>query len=78
MSTVCRSCGAPVRWVVNEKTGSRMPLDPTPLKTEGTRFTMAGWNDPETGAPIVRASVAHETGLASHFSSCPERDAWRR
>lgn len=67
-----------MRWVVNEKTGKRMPLDPHPLKVEGTRFTMAGRNDPDTGAPVVRSAAKGETGLASHFFTCPDAEHHRR
>lgn len=73
----CRSCGAPVRWVVNEKTGKKMALNPAPIMREGTRFTMSGRNDEETGDPVVHAVKGIGTGLAAHFSTCPDAADWR-
>lgn len=66
-----------MRWVVNEKTGKRMPLDPEPVTT-GTRFTMSGWNDPDTGAPVVHAVEGIGKGLPSHFATCPDSAKWRK
>lgn len=77
MPKKCRSCGAPVRWAVNEKTGKKMALDPAPVMREGTRFTMSGRNDEETGSPVVHSVKGIGTGLRAHFSSCPDRDKWR-
>jgi hypothetical protein len=44
---------------------------------EGTRFTQSGWNDPQTGAPVVHAVKGIGTGLASHYSTCPDAGKWR-
>lgn len=67
-----------MRWVVNEKTGKRIPLNPAPVMREGTRFTMSGWNDPDSGAPMVHTVQGAGTGLASHYATCPDSDKWRK
>lgn len=75
--SACRSCGAPVRWVVNEKTGKRTPLDPkAPLMRRGTRFRIIGVN--ADGSDVVRSCTGTEEGFVSHFATCPDSKSWRR
>ena len=76
--SACRTCHAPVLWVVNERTGKRIPLDPEPTDLlYGTRFVLTGGQSLQ-GAPLARAAEVHEHGRRSHFASCPEADQHRR
>lgn len=80
MSAQCRSCNAPVTWIVNEKTGKRMALDPLPLLTHGTRFRAVSESRDEQGRLVIIAvsCSGDELGMRAHFASCPDRDEWRR
>lgn len=85
MSATCRTCNAPVLWVVNELTGRRMPLDPAPDSiVEGTRFVLTGemadsyLSASREHAPVARTAVAGEMGRRSHFASCPDAAEHRR
>lgn len=71
MSAACRSCGQPIVWATNFKTGKRMPLDPD-WTFEGVRFTI----DAAGGAHVV--ADPNTSGLRSHFSSCPNADEHRK
>lgn len=76
----CRSCHAPIRWVVTAATGKRMPIDPTPVPDGNV------WIDHiEAGLPVVHVGLSHDDvprsepcAYQSHFVSCPQRDEWRR
>lgn len=76
MSATCRTCHAPVLWVVNERTGKRMPLDLEPETVmSGTRFVLAG---ERRGVPVARVATGIEGGRRSHFATCPDADSHRR
>ena len=76
----CRSCHAPVRWVVVEPNMKRMPLDPAPVP-DGNM-----WVDHiEGGLPVMKVALSGEgvprsipLRYQSHFVTCPQRDEWRR
>lgn len=74
----CRSCRAPVIWVVSER-GKSMPVDVEPvpdgnlvLETTGGKLT-ARVHAPDLFAGPPRAPL-HK----SHFATCPDADGWRR
>jgi hypothetical protein len=61
----CRSCGAPIVWVVMRPSGKRMPLDAKPEK----RITL----------DVIDPAVAEMTDTyVSHFSSCPNAAQHRK
>ena len=64
---VCKSCGAPVRWVVTAN-GRNMPLDRAPVRA----FRIV------TG--VDGREVAEHAGdlFQSHFSTCPDAATHRR
>jgi len=64
----CRSCGAPVVWLVVD--GKPHPCDP-PLMTmiEETQASNGGMGKPQGRTVRVRAS---------HFSTCPDAKSWRK
>lgn len=80
MSAECRSCHAPVEWVVNEKSGKRIALDPLPKMTTGTRFVVTGKGVDEQNREVAMARTCkgQEVGLRAHFASCPDSKSWRR
>lgn len=78
-NTTCRSCHAPVRWVLTAH-GKRMPIDPEPVSDGNV------WIDHyEAGTPVVEVALSGDGVPAaaaerfqSHFVSCPQRDEWRK
>lgn len=71
MST-CKSCGAPVTWVLTTK-GKRMPLDAVPVATGNVTV--------EDGYATVHAAiglfVAPGPRYVSHFATCPQANQHR-
>jgi len=85
--TACRSCGAPVWWVLST-TGKRLPLDAEPSPA-GTVMVHGGGEEEAapvgevlTGDRLTRARAMVERGdlalYVSHFATCPHADDWRR
>ena len=72
--TICRSCGADMRWVKTRK-GKNMPIDDTPA-SDG-RFVIEGDEDPPRVAFLSEEAAAVYTGdkYTSHFQTCdnPQR-----
>lgn len=76
----CRSCHAPVRWVITAATGKRMPIDPVPAPDGNC------WVDHfEGGTPVLHVVLSHDQvptnvplTYVSHFVTCPDRDSWRK
>lgn len=67
----CRSCGAPVRWVVTVN-GRRMPIDPHP-SDDGNMVLRSGV------AYVVKPDEApDEARWISHFATCPNAKRHRR
>lgn len=78
----CRSCHAPVAWVVTER-GKKMPLDWAPVeRTESGQglFAIRLTDDGKIEAIAVTAAWLddEEPVFTSHFATCPDRDKWRR
>lgn len=74
----CRSCGAPIRWVIMEASRARMPLDPDPAP-DGT-IDLTGDNR-ATVLCAYAADMARAAGrqlYRSHFSTCVNARAHRR
>ncbi len=82
--TACRSCGAPIVWVVTEatatKAGRRMPLDADPSNTtraavfEDGNIVIVGRD--AANVPIVR--YVKSGTFRSHFASCPQASTHRK
>lgn len=73
----CRSCGAPIKWVLTT-TGKNMPLDPIP--TVDGNCWVERWDH---GVPVVQVTSGFVPGripmrYTSHFASCPNADEWRK
>ena len=75
--STCRSCDAPILWVVTEK-GKRMPLDPEPtedlqlgafikLRVEPNGDKVVHFLKPDERSPSAKQRYS------SHFQTCPDR-----
>ena len=74
--TACRSCGAPVRFVPMAGTGRLNPLDAEPTANGNVVVGVDG-----VGRYVARHAAELPPDVpryVSHFSSCPDRDAWRK
>jgi hypothetical protein len=89
MSDVCRSCGAPIRWVLTA-TGQRMPLNVDPDGQRGnvlvcdTPALARAYAVPPGHAVVLSAGAAAGRRLAgldlhlSHFATCASAAQHRR
>lgn len=74
----CRSCGAPMVWVLT-RSGGHMPLDPEP-SPRGNIVLELGPND-QTVSRVLRADEEPASGQLrwlSHFATCPNAKEHRR
>jgi len=71
--TVCRTCGAPIRWARTER-GARIPLDIDP--TDRGVFIVTGR---DRGDVTVRTAHDGDDPMRyqSHFATCPDAASWR-
>jgi len=76
----CRSCRAPIRWVIVLPKMKRMPLDPEPVE-DGNMWV----DHTEDGTPVMSVALSGDgvprnipIRYVSHFVSCPDRDSWRK
>ncbi len=72
----CRSCDAPVTWVRNIATGKRIPLDGHDAVTIRLD-TRADFEDQTVEAGLIELG-GPDPMHASHRSTCPQADGWRR
>lgn len=87
MASTCRSCKAPVVWVVTEATdtkpGRKMPLDADPSRP-GKALVVEDGNLVFTGARagdgtwIVRYVPKGPRHYRSHFATCPNAKSHRK
>lgn len=71
----CRSCGAPVRWLTNDKTGKVAPIDVA--SADDGAVILAG-----AGRYHVLTKAEREAGVSrprhsNHWQTCPDRAAWK-
>ena len=67
--TVCRSCGAPIRWV-KTRTGKSMPVD---FAGERRMVERERRHDPRLIDPVFEMRDTY----VSHFATCPDAKRWR-
>lgn len=78
----CRSCGAPIVWAINGRTGNCMPVNAKPSPDGNLRIrddrSECGQVvvDVVSGAEREALRVRGEAFL-SHFSTCPQASRWR-
>lgn len=77
----CRSCGAPIVWVMIAKSGKKMPVDRDPVADGNIRLLATSHSD---GTPLVAyvkrddlETLPHERHV-SHFATCPNAAEHRR
>ena len=63
MSSICKGCGAKVRWVKTAN-GNRMPLDLEPVATN-------------VMVEFMGSFVLAPKAFVSHFATCPQADKFR-
>jgi hypothetical protein len=74
----CRSCGAPIRWVVTTS-GKRMPLDPAPHVNGNVvplRDRLEKGRDPI--AMVLPHPPTDQPAWLSHFATCANATQHRR
>jgi hypothetical protein len=64
----CRTCGAAIEFATHAITHAVMPFN-APIVLEGSALAFD-----DRPAAVVRVDMAKTT---SHFTSCPQREAWR-
>lgn len=76
-------CGAPIEWVVVEKSGKRMPIDPFPVddgnivkvgRETQDRTPLVAYAPPKRQGSLIE----DEPRYVSHFATCPEADQFRK
>lgn len=72
--SVCRSCGAEIRWVEMEGSGKRMPIDPAP-SPRGNVEVFDNVNARVVAGPDLLVGVNYYT---SHFATCPQAAKHRK
>lgn len=80
MRAVCRSCGAPVRWVETER-GKPMPIDVDPVANGNIVVRLSDVRRGEVAVvigPLEALSLTTEARYVSHFATCPQAETWRR
>lgn len=70
MTDRCRSCGAPIEWVLTSS-GKRMPIVPKPGGNLRIQLDMFG--GPPTAVIVTRG----KGNYISHFADCPDAARWR-
>lgn len=76
MSAKCRSCGKPIVWAQVKVTGSRIPLDPEPVKGGNIRLLDRPWVEVLSGKNLDRAT--DERMFVTHYATCPDAESWRK
>ena len=71
MSDRCRDCGAPLRWVVNARTGKRMPLDEMPVENGNVIIASDGQ------AYVVARHSVPGPAYTNHHATCTKA-RWRQ
>lgn len=78
-SSACRSCGAPVFWLLTER-GKRIPIDDEPVE-DGNIVIRWDWDKGENVAHYVGKDEeigSDEERYVSHFATCPQSKNWRK
>ena len=75
--SVCRSCGAPIRWALTASSGRRIPLDYDP-HPDGNISLAADTSGLEILAVVDGLPLGDRPRYLSHFVTCPQAEGWRR
>ncbi len=79
MSSICRTCRAPIRWAATEH-GRKMPLDADPYTgpEPGGLFAVRYVNGERIAVAAPPAAFEGEPLYRSHFATCPQADQHRK
>jgi hypothetical protein len=80
-ASLCRSCHAPIRWVVSGSTGKRMPVDAEP-SSKGNLYIGEKGGRPTAWIMSIGLErnrlQAEGRAYISHFATCPQHRKWRK
>lgn len=76
-TAACRSCGAPIIWMVMEGTGRNMPVDREP-DPEGTIIVLPRESLARTIHSVPPLLPSGARRYRPHWASCPNADQHRR
>ena len=74
----CRSCGRPLIWAVDERSGAGFPVDLEPVGNGNVTLDLSG---PKPIAHVLKRFEEVPGGtvrFVSHFSTCPDSAKWKR
>jgi hypothetical protein len=77
----CKSCHAPITWVVSAATGKRMPLDVEPTPDGNISLDMAGMLPAahvHAGEKLLAMRELGRDLYLSHFVTCPQAGEHRK
>lgn len=77
MSERCRSCGAPIFWAKNARTGRAAPIDAHP-DTSGPIAVEADGTYRVLPADERHGRFPDAPRYTNHFQTCPQAKSWRR
>jgi hypothetical protein len=78
--STCRTCRAPIVWVVTAASGTSMPVDPDPVPDGNLELIDAGPGQ-QPRAVVVdpgQLSLDGAPRYVSHFVTCPQADQHRK
>ena len=68
----CRTCGAPIKWVLNANTGGYAPIDTESTGGGNLVVTPAGEYRVLRGEELIDARARGVPLFLSHFATCPD------
>lgn len=77
----CKTCSAPIRWVVSAATGKRMPIDPDPTPGGNIGLDLSGMVAAAHVYAGEKLMAIRERGsdlYLSHFVTCPQAGEHRK
>ena len=77
MSTICRSCAAPVLWVITQRE-KRMPVDAEPSDKGNVLLRPDGKGCVLSGPALDDARTRGDRLHVPHFATCPHWKQWRK
>ena len=77
MSTLCRSCGAAVRWEITAATGRRIPLDVEPSPAGNVWLDDAGLAHVMSSAGQLPLGAVKSQLYVPHHATCPQGREWK-
>lgn len=76
--TYCRSCGAKIYWLKNDKTGKPAPIDAAPSVGGNIEIDLAAQTYRVVGKPELLRTPGYPHRHTNHFQTCISANVWRR